>query len=312
MKKKWFNSKIVAISITIAIVVIIFYSGPANAIKLGMEIPQKIISIGKSINIISTIQIESGELLQIDYLELKLNGPHNKNIDCKFLSNGTIISGCEDITIKPISLNDSSKFGYSYGYRYADSLGYGYGYGYGIGILKYNITIDSDDLSVGNYSTELLVIVGDKTFKFLGDNIKIAKKVIPTRLDNRCSIRAFDGTFNVDNKDFSNNRLKFYISTRDINKITGTGSLSGQKGRDRFSYRFKIDKVVENNQTNLVLQVSGVYRIGRDGVLKNIQETAVLNFDKINNKIIVRGNKVNIKSMTINFIEGCDSIKQMG
>jgi hypothetical protein len=309
MTKKWFNSKIIAVIITLAIVAIIFYNGPANAFKLGLEIPQKIVSIGKSINIISTIQVESRELLQIDYLELSLNGPHNKNIDCKFLSDGTAISGCKDIKIEPIRLNDSSKFGYFYGYRYTDSLGYGYGYGFGKGFLRYNITIDSDDLLIGNYSTKISVIIGDKTFNFSGDNITVTK---PPKADKRCSIRAFDGKFNVDNKDFSNNRLKFYISTRDINKITGTGSLSGQKDRDRFSYRFKIDKVVQNNRTNLVLQVSGVYRIGRDGTLKNIPESAVLNFDKINNKIVVTGNKVNVKSMMINFIEGCDSIKQMG
>ena len=309
MTKKWFNSKIIAVIITLVIVVIIFYNGPANAVKLGLEIPQKIVSIGKSINIISTIQVESDELLQIDYLELSLNGPHNKHIDCKFLSNGTPISGCKDIKIEPISLNDSSKFGYSYGYRYADHLGYGYGYGFGKGFLRYNISIDSDHLSIGNYSTKISVIVGDKTFNFSGDDINVIKT---PKLDKRCSIRAFDGTFNVDSKDFSNNRLKFYISARDTNKITGTGSLSGQKDRDRFSYRFKIDKVIENNRTNLVLQVSGVYRIGRDGLLKNIPETAVLNFDKINNKIIVTGNKVNVKSMMINFIEGCDAIKEMG
>ena len=279
MTKKWFNSKIIAIIITVGIVAILFYNGPANAIKLGLEIPQKIIAIGSNINILSTVQVESGELLQIDYLELKLNSSNHNNIDCKFLPNGTAISGCKDITIKKMDVNDSSKFGYGYGYMFnenlgdgnrvsnnlgygaaANHLGYSYGYGFGTGILEYNITIDSDDLSLGNYSTELSVIIGDKTFNFKGDNITVSKKLPPVKFNNRCSIRAFDGTFNVDNKDFSNNRLKFYISTRDLNKITGTGSLSGQKDRDRFSYRFKIDNVIENNETNLVLEVSGIYK----------------------------------------------------
>ena len=205
-------------------------------------------------------------------------------------------------------MENESKFGYGYGYRYTDSLGYGYGYGYMAGLLKYNITIDSDDLKLGNYSTQLSVIIGDKTFKFDGEKITITKKSVVAPPNNRCSIRAFDGNFTVDNTDFSNNRLKFYISKRDKNTIKGTGSLSGQKDRDRFSYRFKIINVIENNDSNLVLNVSGSYRIGRDGIEKNIPEQAVLNFDRINNKISVSGDKIMIKTMSIKFIEGCDSI----
>ena len=306
------NSKIIASIITISIVTILFFTGSAEAIKLKIDIPQKNILKGSMLNIMPSIEIESFELGQIDYIILKLHGPNNNDILCKFFPNGTMNSsdyGCKDIKIEKIILSqNSSIFGYGYGYRYSDSLGYGYGYGYMPGFLKYNITIDTDNLKFGNYSTELLVIIGDKTFNFNGDIITISKKPPITIPNNRCSIRAFDGSFNVDNKDFSNNRLKFYISPRDKNTITGSGSLSGQKDRDRFSYRFKIINVIENNKTNLVLNVSGTYRIGRDGIEKNIPETAVLNFDRINNKTSVYGEKIKIKSMAINFIEGCDSI----
>ena len=180
------NSKIIAGIITISIVAILFYTGPASAIKLGLEIPQKLVQSGSLINIMPSVEIESFELAQIDYLEIKLNGPNNKNILCKFYPNGSVISGCKDIKIEKINLIDNaSNFGYGYGYRYTDSLGYGYGFS--AGFLKYNITIDSDDLSVGNYSTELSVIIGDKTYNFDGDDINIVKKIPPKKLDNRCS-----------------------------------------------------------------------------------------------------------------------------
>lgn len=305
MIKLKINSKIIAGIITISVVAILFYTGPAAAIKLGLEIPHTQVVLGSLINIMPSVEIESFELAQIDYIILKLNGPDDNDIECRFFPNGTAISGCDNINIELIMTNDSSNFGYGYGYRYTDSFGYGYGYGYMAGFLKYNITIDSDGLPIGNYSSELLVFIGDKTFDFSGDTITIVKKLPPQPM-RRCSIRAFDGNFNVDDRDFSNNKLKFYISAREA--ISGTGSISGQKDRDRFSYRFKIVKVLENNNTDLVLNISGIYRIGRDGALKNIQESAILDYNKSNRKISIYGNKINIKSMIINFIEGCDSI----
>jgi hypothetical protein len=303
------NSKIIAVIVTISVIAILFYTGPAQAIKLGLEIPKSNILVGSSINMMPTIEIEPNELPLIDYIILEING--HTDIQCKFLPNGTAISGCDDIKIQKLESDFGSNFGYGYGYRFVDSYGYGYGYGFSPGFLKYNITVNRNDLIVGNYSTKMVVVVGDKSFEFLGDMISILKRLPPQKLDNRCSIRAFDGNFNVDNKDFSNNRLKFYLSPRDSHTIDGTGSISGQKDRDRFTYRFKIANVIDNNATNLILNISGVYRIGRDGELKNVKESAILNFDRVNNKIAINGEKITIKIMSINFIEGCDSIKNI-
>ena len=74
MKKFIFNSKIIAVIIAIGIAAILFYTGPADAIKLGIEIPQNNVSIGSSINLMPSVEIQSFELAQIDYLVLRLNG----------------------------------------------------------------------------------------------------------------------------------------------------------------------------------------------------------------------------------------------
>lgn len=296
------NSKIISILITIVIISALFLTGPANAVIPSLEIPIKQVFQGTNLDIMPMIQIESFEIADIDFIEFKLI-KNDMTIACKFLPNGTKISGCEGISIDLLDIEAQSNYGYGYGLKYKPSEVYGYGYGYTAGFLKYSLSLATENLEIGKYKTEIIVNIGETMFKQKGEDIIIKKTL---RLNTRCSIRAFDGTFIVDSKDFSNNKLRFYISHKD--NAGGDGSLSGQKGRDRFSYRFKIDKIIANNESNLVISVTGTYRIGRDGIEKNIPETAILNFDRINNKISIFGDKIKIKSMQINFIEGCDSL----
>ena len=294
------NSKIIAALITISIISIIFFAGPANAVIPSLEIPITNVVQGTALNIMPLIQIESIEIADIDSIELKLI-KNDAVIDCKFLPNGVPISGCEGIIISLLNIDNQSNYGYGYGLKYKPEIGFGYGYGYMAGFLKYNFNIDTNMIDIGKYKTEIIVNVGNTKFKQDGDDITVKK---PPIINKRCSIRAFDGTFNVDSKDFSNNRIRFYITSRD--PISGKGSLSGQKGRDRFSYRFSVDKVIENNESSLIVKVTGIYRIGRNGIEKNIPENATLTFDRINNKVSIIGDKIKIKTMMVNFIEGCE------
>lgn len=294
------NTKIIAVLITISIVSIIFFAGPANAVIPSLVIPIKEVFQGTTLNIMPLVQIESIEIADIDSIELKLI-KNDVAIDCKFLPNGVPISGCDGITISLLNIDNQSFYGYGYGLKYKPETGFGYGYGYMVGFLKYNFNVDTNKLDLGKYKTEITVNVGDTKFKQNGEDITVK---IPR--NKRCSIRAFDGTFNVDSKDFSNNRIRFYITAKD--PVNGKGSLSGQKGRDRFSYKFSVDKVIENNESSLIIKVTGVYRIGRNGIEKNIPENAILTFDRINNRISFTGDKVKIKSMMVNFIEGCEFI----
>ncbi len=296
------NTKIIAVLVTIGIIAVLFITGPAQAVILKIEIPQKEIFKGSILNIMPLIEIEDSEIVNVDYIVFELNGP--EDIECRFLPNGSVISGCSGIKIELLNITD---FGYGYGYLYNNGRGYGYGYGFMKGNLRYNLTIDSKKLKIGEYETMLSVFINEKkAFEKKGDNIRIKNK--PPRLSNRCSIRAFDGKLNITDKEFSNNRISFYISSRD--PIMGKGSLSGQKGRERFNYKFKIMEILENNVTSLVVKVNGDYRVGRNGSVKRTPAEAILTFDRIHNKIILSGDKINTKSMIINFIEGCEFLNQ--
>ncbi len=296
------NSKITAILLTITIILVIFFAGPANAVILSLDISKVEVTRGSTINLMPKIQIESNELVNIDSIELKLY-KSSDIIECKFYPNATIIIGCEGMKINLLEANDQSNFGYGYGYLYKSQSDYGYGYGYQPGFLMYNITLNTNKFDLGKYRTELIINVEDTKFNINGQDITILSKNSP-KLNNRCSIRAFDGTFNIDSKEFSNNRIKFYITKKE--SVDGKGSLSGQKGRERFTYKFDIDKIIENNESNLTVAVYGRYRIGRNGIAKNIPENATLNFDRVNNRVSIIGDKINIKTMMVSFIEGCE------
>lgn len=293
------KSKIIAILVTIGVIGVLFLTGPAQAIILSIEIPKTDIVKGSLINIMPSIEIQDSEIVDINYLSLQLIG--QQEINCIFFINGSAISGCEGIKIEPI---ESADFGYGYGYLIND-FGYGYGYGFMKGFLKYNITIESKQLNVGRYQPIFSVFSdGEKILEKKGDVIDIKTKII-NRLENRCSIRAFDGKLGANNKNFTNNRINFYISSRD--PMTGKGALSGQKNRERISYRFKVNKIIENNDLVLKVKVIGEFRIGNNPADKQSAES-ILVFDRLRNKISLNGGKINTKSMFINFIEGCESL----
>ena len=90
---------------------------------------------------------------------------------------GNKISGCDDMTITPITTPSDNEKGYGYGYGYENyeeygygydyNFGYGYGYGYGGSALnfKYKIILDTTDYETGDYESQLKALIGDKTFE---------------------------------------------------------------------------------------------------------------------------------------------------
>lgn len=292
------NSKIIAAVITIGIIIVLFLTGSANAVRINMETGKIKAEKGTIISLMPTVSIDSSEIVNINYVILKIRNSKNEFI-CKFHANGSVISGCDGITISISSL--TSQYGYRYGNNYESiEEKYGYGYGYGEGNFGYLILLNSSEFSEGVYKTEMLVSVGKRNFTQKGGQIQIKEKPF----SNRCSIRASDGNISLDNKEFSNNKIGFYMSKRD--SLTGTGSLTGQKDRDRFNYRFKVKEILEETPSNLKVLVAGNYRIGRNGASKIIYEEAILNFDRITNRVSIIGDKIKIKTMIIDFIEGCD------
>jgi hypothetical protein len=64
------------------------------------------------------------------------------------------------------------------GYGYDDIYNYGYGYGYGLGPINitYKITLHTQKIPVGNYTTELEVVTGGHVESVQGPDFRVIKK----------------------------------------------------------------------------------------------------------------------------------------
>ena len=110
--------------------------------------------------------------------------------------------------------------------------------------------------------------------------------------EDSCSIRAKGGNATINEEEFgTNNKLNFY-SVSSIEQ--GQGELYAQKNRKVFSLKFKVDKIIENSEEFLIIEISG----------KNNQK-AVLEFDRVSKKININGEDFSFADLNVNFIEGC-------
>ena len=82
----------------------------------------------------------------------------------------------------------------------------------------------------------------------------------------------------------------------------GQGYIMGQKGRTTYSYKFVVDKIIENDKTHAVIAVSGKYKVG---IGKQIIEKSIVIFDKKNNQLNVIGKNLNIEYMDVSFKDSC-------
>jgi hypothetical protein len=167
-----------SVLITFIILGLLVLSGPAQAFIISLDITEDIIAKGGSISFIGEIDIETGENLPIENMELFLSGP--ENVNCLFYPNGTIISGCKGLSIDYLG-NASLEYGNGYGY-YGYGYNFGYGYGYMEGKLTYNFTLNTTDYLFGNYSTKLTSYIDGNDFSKEGDDILIAESVNITDL----------------------------------------------------------------------------------------------------------------------------------
>ncbi|MEK6905998.1 MAG: hypothetical protein AABW81_00060 [Nanoarchaeota archaeon] len=160
MKKAILN-KSVALVLTVLIVGILILSGPADALKINMNLVKQTV---KSIVLKTKVVVETSDNLdKIDYLTFVMNGP--KTVRCEFYDTGRIKtpSACNGITIKKTS---REKINYGYGSRPLN--------------LEYSITINPKDFTKGTYSTSLEVLKGANTFSQPGPSVTIGNPVVRT------------------------------------------------------------------------------------------------------------------------------------
>ncbi len=280
------SSKFLSLGITLIIFVLLVMTGPAQAFILNLNIQNPKISQGEEIKLFVSSEKEQGENLTIQKFSLEISGP--ENILCEFDINGNPLEDCEGISIIKTS-EDEGNYGYSYNY------GYGYGYGQA-NKLDYELKIDTKNLLPGIYKTKIKAITNNEEFEKQGQFIIFTKD----KSLQGCSFRGEKGILNIDGFMTSSNRLNVNIPLEKA--VKGKGYIYSQIGEHRFSYKFEINGVISNSEEEAEILVSGKYK--GDG-LKNVDETSVITIDKINKKINIEGDSIDLENMNIKFMKGC-------
>jgi len=272
------KSKLIAGSITLLIITILIISGPANAFTIGFSILNSEVNKGEAIGFSVSIDISDNENINdIGYILLEIK----KASSCKFSADGTILEGCDGMSIEKNFAN----------------LSFGYGYGYGPKKLEYDITLNTENYVPGTYQTYIYLSVNGKLNEKKEGRITIRR----SSEMKSCSVRAKDGELEVNGTEFGkNNKINFYVP--DKNAVNGEGYLTGQKNRIRFSYNFNVDDVLEYSNESVVIAVSGEYQIG---IGKKVKEPATITIDKKDNKIDIIGKGFNAQELEVSFMKGC-------
>lgn len=296
--------KILIFIMTLGILVTLLISAPALAYVLRLDVSSTKVSKGDVVSFTASVQIEPEDRASITSLQLRLIGP--LDIICKFRPDGTIIDGCNGINITKIS-KCSNYVSYE-GYNGYDSPGYGntclYGYyGEDETLLTYNITYDTGSNFAGTYKTSLVVLAGNNPLNTMaGSDIIVNATINPGKY---CSIRAKKGSATLEGSSFgTNNKINFYVPAKNptgSGARPGKGYIMGQKDRTTFSFDFTINDVLERNENQTVVSVTGKYKIGLN---KQSDEKAVLVLNKKSNTLNVLGSDLKIAYMNVNFQQG--------
>jgi hypothetical protein len=285
------KNKILAAILSISLVTILVLSGPAEAFAASLTISDAQVEQGEKLTFTSELEISQGEFLNINEIILRLEGP--TNVTCKFDVNGTKLEDCEGISIKKIS--DAS-------------FGYGYGYGYGLtnGTLTYEISVNTNKLDAGNYSSELGVVIDDNEQDYAGDDFEIIEKVTGNDF-LRCILKAEQGETVIWEGDAypTNMPVDFMMSFHENNNGTeklGPGHLMIKQKKENLKFDYQIEEVLVNNETTL--QVRAVGEIKTGGQAKNAAE-ADITFDKITGEISIVSDDFSVSGMPATFRQFC-------
>jgi len=280
-KEMKMRARVISIAITVLILGILIWSGPANAFVLSLSVINPTAYSGEIISFIMSADTENNET-GIDYLTLELAG--DLVYSCKFDVNGNIISGCLGMNITKIS----------------EDYGYSYGYGYGsLDNIKFRIDLNTTNYRTGVYKNMLTVVQGSSVSSKRGTSVSI-KQSRKGIID--CSIRGSGGTLSVGEIDFGKaNKINFYLPLN--NAANGKGYLTGQKGKERFSYNFDVLEVLNNSNNETSILVSGEYRLG---LSPQVKEEAVIILIKSGKISLISDNlNINLNDMKITFKKGC-------
>ena len=239
------------------------------------EIPSSV-QKGEIVSISFSVSPGEGETLaeldKFGYFSASLSGPAYFGDYCSFFPNGTLRYECgleirktqdELFYVYAIDINTSQYVAGEYYFYVSSRIGYNY---YSVGEGEFNITAEN----------------------------------LPMK---SCSVRASGGslgTIFVDGEEITmlgNNKLNFNIVFRDGN-ARGEGYLTSQNGRQRIGYKFKVARILENNNDYAVIAVG--YGWG-----SYVYEDALIFLDKKNNLVSMRGMLPEVENMKVSLMKGC-------
>ncbi len=175
--------------VTLLVVGLLIFAGPANAFSVGLgsfdnEVPIE----GEVITTTATLDIKSNERIEVMAINLTLNDVTH----CVFDVNGNDLTGGQACKGVEVSLTKTAldtgygygfEYGYGYGYAYGEEYGYGYDYNYGFSNthLSYEIKINtSRDYNIvpgTEYEAKISTTLGGKDYSSEVSYFSVGAKV---------------------------------------------------------------------------------------------------------------------------------------
>jgi hypothetical protein len=271
---KYAKTKIAASVISIFILIALFFVGNAQALILGFSVMNNFPMMGEDVDLMVSVEIESGEVLDVKNFTLMLSGPDN--VTCLFLPNGTVISGCSGVTIVVVQ---TAPFNFSYGFEE--------------GLLKYNITLETGALSSGAYSAKFIVTTGFDSFTSSEEQIVVVEALSAAE---RCSLRAVDGEVILEGIEFEYAFDRMSFALPKLGAVNGKGEFYAQGDGERLSYKFTIEDAIDTTGDLLILDVSGKIQLKWEEAM---EEQAVIIYDKNSGELHLIGDLLEINGMDV-------------
>lgn len=182
--------RIIGITFTALLIFLIIMTGPAKAVNIDLSTDKTIYEQGDSIIFTASVDLQNPDLIPAQELKLLLNDA----LVCSIGLTGSILSGCNGMSIEVI--NNAAAYGYGYNQGSGFGLengtlvnkttffGYGYGYGYSTSTpieLIYKITWDSSDAAIGDYDAKFALLASNSnSFEYMTEDSSSFKIVLTT------------------------------------------------------------------------------------------------------------------------------------
>src|SRR3989344_3250797 len=277
-------ARAVGLVVSIFIVLLLVFLGPAGAVLVSLSIADSNINQGEPIDFEYTFTVEDEETINIHNFTLILTGP--ENITCSFYPNGTKIDYCPGITI--IQTDPGN-----------ETFGYGYGYNYLPGTLKFKIIINTTSLPSGEYNNKVNAFYDETSKETSFRKFTIGLAFEPLTI---CSFRAKVGETRFDNRSFADrSKLSLNIPISKNNK-EGQGTFTSQLKKDRISYKFKVTSATRLSNSTVQFEIEGKFR---DDLKTDEPQTGQILLDKSTSKASLIAGSLNASSLDVTFIKGC-------